>query len=64
MYQKQTIHADTPLYLKKALKRALKEYQQGIKKEKSALDNFAKKYTIDGEAEVITIQYFETNQHN
>ena len=32
--KKKTIPADTPSYLKKALKRALKEYQQGIKKEK------------------------------
>ena len=55
----KTIPADTPSYLKKALERALKEYQQGIKKEKSALDNFAKKFTIDGEAKVIPIQYFE-----
>lgn len=37
----------------------MKEYQQGIKKEKSALDNFAEKYTVDGEPQVIPIQYFE-----
>lgn len=55
----KTIPADTPSYLKKALERALKEYQQGTKKEESALDNFAKKFTIDGEAKVIPIQYFE-----
>lgn len=56
--KRKTIPADTPSYLKKALKRALKEYQQGIKKQKSALDSFADKYTIDGEAKVIPIQYF------
>ena len=36
----------------------MKEYQQGIKKEKSALENFAEKYTIDGQAKVIPIEYF------
>ena len=55
---KFTIPADTPPYLKKALERALKEYQQGIKKEKSALENFAEKYIIDGEAKVIPIDFF------
>ena len=58
MYQKKTIPDDTPSYLKKALERSLKEYQQGIKKEKSALENFAEKNVIDGEAKVIPIQYF------
>ena len=56
MYSKQN---NTPSYLKKALKLALKEYQQGIKKEKSALDNFAEKYVIDEEPGVIPIQYFK-----
>ena len=37
----QTITKDTPHYLKKALERALKEYNFGIKDEKSAFDNFA-----------------------
>ena len=45
--------------LKKALERALKEHEQGIKKEKSALDNFAGKYVIDGESGVIPIQFFK-----
>lgn len=39
----------TPPYRKKALERALKEYQQGIIKDKSALEDFAEKYTVDGE---------------
>ena len=54
----KTIPADTPPYLKKALERALKEYQQGIKKEKSALENFAEKYVINGEPGVIPIDFF------
>ena len=52
------IPADTPSYLKKGLERALIEYQQGVKKEKSALENFAEKYIIDGEAKVTPKQYF------
>ena len=33
---------DTPNYLKKALERAVKEYDNGIKHEKSALENLQK----------------------
>lgn len=51
----KTIPADTPSYLKKALKRAVKEYEQCIEKEKSALDNLD---TIDGEPGVTPIDYF------
>ena len=42
----------TPVYLRKALKRAIKEYQVGIKYEKSALDNFAEKYVIEGKPNI------------
>lgn len=34
---------DSPSYLKKALERAMKEYDVGIKHEKSALENFVDK---------------------
>ena len=44
----KSIPKDTPEYLKKALERAMKEYDKGIKHEKSALENFAEKYVIDG----------------
>ena len=54
----KTIPADTPPYLKRLSNALLKEYKQGIKKEKSALDNFAEKYTIDGEPGVTPIDYF------
>ena len=37
------IPKDTPSYLKKALERAMKEYDVGIKHEKSALENFVDK---------------------
>lgn len=39
--------------------KALEEDQQGITKEKSALEDFAEKYTIDGESGVMSIQYFQ-----
>ena len=44
----KTIPKDTPHYLKKALERAMKEYEKGIILEKSALANFAEKYIIEG----------------
>ena len=43
MYQKQNNSPDAPSYLRKVLERALKEYDQGIIKEKSALEEFANK---------------------
>ena len=55
----KAVPADTPLFLQKALERALKEYQQGITEEKSALEDFTEKYTIDGEPGVMPIQYFK-----
>ena len=54
----KTIPKDTPHYLKKALERAMKEYNKGIKHEKSALSNFAEKYVIDGKPGLTPLQYF------
>ena len=56
----KTIPADTPPYLRKALERALREYQQGIIKEKSALEEFANKYVIKGESGVTPFEYFQS----
>ena len=42
------IPKDTPSYLRKALERVLREYQQGIEMEKSSLDGFAKKIYYQG----------------
>ena len=42
------IPEDTPPYFREALERAMKEYDQGLEKEKSALQGFANKYTIQG----------------
>ena len=54
----KTIPEDTPHYLKKALERAMKEYDKGIKHEKSALSSFAQKYVIDGKPGLMPLQYF------
>ena len=58
MYKNKTIPKDTPHYLKKALERAMKEYEEGIILEKSALANFAEKYIIKGIPGILPIQYF------
>ena len=52
------IPKDTPSYLREALERAIKEYYQGLIKEKSALDDFAVKYIIEGEPGLTPIEYF------
>ena len=54
----KSIPKDTPPDLKKALERAMKEYNNGIKHEKSALQNFAEKYVIDGKPKITPIQFF------
>ena len=36
----------------------MKEYDKGIKHEKSALSNFAEKYVIDGKPGLTTLQFF------
>ena len=47
----KSIPKDTPEYLKKALERAMKEYDKGIKHEKSAL-------VIDGKPGITPFKYF------
>ena len=42
------IPPDTPYFLLHPLKHAIKEHEQGIEMEKSALNGFVKKYTISG----------------
>ena len=54
----KTIPKDTPNYLKKALERALKEYEEGIILEKSALTNFSEKYDIKGKPGKIPLEHF------
>ena len=54
----KSIPKDTPDYLKKALERAMKKYDYGIKHEKLALGNFAEKYVIDGKPKKTPFEYF------
>ena len=49
---------DTPSYLREALERAVREYEQGIVKEKSAFENFAVKYIIEGDPDLTPVEYF------
>ena len=56
----KTIPRDTPPYLRKALERAIREYEQGIEKEKSSLEYFANKYVIKGEPGIEPFEYFKS----
>ena len=53
------IPKDTPEYFRKALEQAKREYDQGLVKEKSALEGFANKYVIEGIFGISIIQYFK-----
>ena len=59
----KSIPKDTPPYLKKALERAVKEYDKGIKHEKSALSNFAAKYVIDGKPKITPFEFLQKRLH-
>ena len=50
--------ADTPPYFREALERAIKEYKQGLVKEKSAFENFVNKYIIEGDPGLTPVEYF------
>ena len=50
--------ADTPPYFREALERAIKEYHQGLVKEKSAFENFAVKYIFKGDPGLTPVEYF------
>ncbi|CAH3182390.1 unnamed protein product, partial [Porites lobata] len=52
------IPEDTPPYFHEALERAIKEHNQGVVKEKSALDEFAKKHIIKGEPGITPLEFF------
>ena len=53
------IPKDTPSYFREALERAILEYDQGLEKEKSAFEDFAVKYTIQGIPGLTPLQFFE-----
>ena len=47
--------------MRKALERAIREFGQGIEKEKSSLEYFAIKYAIDGSSDnIIPYEYFKS----
>ena len=52
------IPEDTPIYLREALERAMREYDQGLVKEKSSLSGFTNKYTIEGEFGIDPEEFF------
>ena len=55
------IPADAPPYMRKALERAIREFGQGIEKEKSSLQYFAIKYAIGGPSDnIIPYEYFKS----
>ena len=54
------IPKDAPPYLRKALERAIREYEQGIEKEKSSLEYFANKYVIKGKPGIAPFEYFQS----
>ena len=56
----KTIPPDTPSYLRKALERALREYEQGIEKEKSSLEGFANKYIVKGKNDITPFEFFKS----
>ena len=59
-YYYKTIPPDTPSYLRKALERNIKEYNQGIIKDKSALDEFANKYIVKGKSGITPFEFFKS----
>lgn len=59
--ENKVIPADTPVYFREALERAVREYSQGLIKEKSAFQNFTAKYVIEGEFGLTPMEYF--NKH-
>ena len=52
------IPPDTLSYLREALERAVREYDQGLVKEKSAFENFAVKHIIEGDPDLTPVEYF------
>ena len=56
------IPEDTPAYLRKAIKKAEKEYDRDIVKTKTALSEFANQYVIDGDPNLTPDEYFSKNK--
>ena len=58
----KTIPKDAPLYLRKAIERAIRERDQGLIREKSALEGFANLYKIKGESGLLPLEFFAKNK--
>ena len=58
----KTIPKDAPLYLRKAIERAIRERDQGLIREKSALEGFANLYKIKGEPGLLPLEFFSKNK--
>ena len=56
------IPKDAPLYLRKAIERAIRERDQGLIREKSALEGFANMYKVKGEPGLLPLQFFAKNK--
>ena len=56
------IPKDAPPYLRKAIERAIRERDQGLMREKSALEGFANLYKIKGEPGLLPLQFFSKNK--
>ena len=54
------IPKDTPVCLREALERAMREYDQGLVKEKSSLTGFANKYIIEGIFGLDPVNFFNS----
>ena len=58
----KNIAEDTPAYLRKALKKASMEYDKDIVKFKTALDEFANQYKIEGDPNLTPAEFFEKDK--
>ena len=56
------IPKDAPPYLRKAIERAIRERDQGLIREKSALEGFVNMYKIKGESGLLPLQFFASNK--
>ena len=56
------IPEDAPLYLKQALRRAIKERDQGLIREKSAIRGFVNLYKVKGEPGLTPFQFFSKHK--
>ena len=57
------IPEDTPPDLKKALQKVLKQYDEKIVKTKTAIDEFARQYVIEGDPNLLPKEFFEKNKN-